>query len=941
MKEDKDFFPDYHDEDFLAPKSGAKLASLFDLDRAESQGNDSFQFIAPRQPKRTSAPSGPPPQKQAPPPAAQAVLLATAVHAFCFVNGQYVNQGKLGAAILGNHVTKKYKVLLYDSRQKQVTTAQIHLGFVLTVQPDNYMSFYDDRRQNWSLKFDSQKAGIDFCKEVCVARWNSQTGTNLPVTQDLLLGEGRTVDVGDAVKMSFSGWLLQSHAIGQLFDSSVGREKLLRLKLSSSRALKGLEQGMLGMQKGGRRLLVLPASVAYGSRGVPSGVPAASTVVFDVEICWVKMGSCVPHKRPPPLGSTGIPVERLHLSHYRLSLSLTAFCPTVLQVKLHKDVPCLSVGPANTPDASRVSGPDSSNVEDMQQSVLHVSSEQGGQASQVKSVPVNVLSKHPDAVKARLISRMAKMGQPMLPLLLGAIPAQPESSDSEMEIGTESGLGGGPPSTARDPPPSPQPAHRPSSPPPSVAPIKPVSLLHLDTPTAVSPPQVHVGSDHVIQTSYPVALQSFPSVCPTQHLPYYTADVSSFLLTEARQQDAEIRLSVARVADKVDQVAMKMDELQNRGNFGLSGVSLEAAIILHNIQRIIQENASLKKEVLEKAAKVDEQERKIGELTEQKQRYMEQSSLLLEQKNDSLQNQHSHDRLQRVEEEKVRLAEDLAASSSRVCELQQEVGCLQQRATETQAKLGAALQDGQSHRTLIGSLEAQVEELKNEGEHCRQQWKAEKQKCRKKELTVKTMEEEIQDLRAEKEHLHQILSDRKRKWQLERERLLMEQEEQRQIFAQENQHLLEQLRRARACTAAHPTQQERRRWVEEQERRAELEAALAHLQEQREALREEAQIKQQPRRGACVAVQVKQVMNALFHALKVEFDLQETYTGDSVLKTLLYMIKHVTMQFLKEHEESESETEDEADDDEEEEVYLSAEETPSEGKVEKRGESGI
>lgn len=37
----------------------------------------------------------------------------------------------------------------------------------------------------------------------------------------------------------------------------------------------------------------------------------------------------------------------------------------------------------------------------------------------------------PDSNKAKLISRMARMGQPMLPFQ-GAVPAQPEDSDEEM-----------------------------------------------------------------------------------------------------------------------------------------------------------------------------------------------------------------------------------------------------------------------------------------------------------------------------------------------------------------------------------------------------------------------------------------------------------------------------------------------------------------------------
>lgn len=45
---------------------------------------------------------------------------------------------------------------------------------------------------------------------------------------------------------------------------------------------------MLGMQKGGRRLLIVPPSMGYGSKGIANHVPANSTLVFDVEIHRVR-----------------------------------------------------------------------------------------------------------------------------------------------------------------------------------------------------------------------------------------------------------------------------------------------------------------------------------------------------------------------------------------------------------------------------------------------------------------------------------------------------------------------------------------------------------------------------------------------------------------------------------------------------------------------------
>lgn len=48
--------------------------------------------------------------------------------------------------------------------------------------------------------------------------------------------------------------------------------------------LQGWEEGMVGLKKAGRRLVVVPPDQAYGAKGVPNRVPANSTLIFDVEL---------------------------------------------------------------------------------------------------------------------------------------------------------------------------------------------------------------------------------------------------------------------------------------------------------------------------------------------------------------------------------------------------------------------------------------------------------------------------------------------------------------------------------------------------------------------------------------------------------------------------------------------------------------------------------
>ncbi|XP_071011158.1 FK506-binding protein 15 [Oncorhynchus clarkii lewisi] len=863
-------FCGYQEGDFLLPKGGAKLASLFDLDQAASQGNESFQFRAPKQPKKTPTALSPSPQKPAPTPS---VLLATAVHAFRFVNGQYTKQGKVGAAILGNHPTREYMILLYGSQQKPITTAKIHLGFIFTVQPGNYGTFYDDLRHNWSLMFESEKAGVDFCKELCVARWNSETTVDTLLTQDLLLGEGQAVDYGDTVEVAFTGWLLQNHNIGQMFDSNVGKDKLLRVKLGTGKAIKGLEDGMLGMQKTGRRLHIVPPTLGYGSKGIPNHVPSSSTLVYNVEIRRVKFAKDSGSERQ----SGG--------------LTTNSTSPSV-------DSLGFGMSPQSQPPSS-------------------IPAEPRGKPLNVKSNSINEQLMLSDTAKAKLISHMAKMGQPMLPFPTGAISAQPDHSDSKTEDPSES-----------------HPSHHCLFPQPAqMSAASPVHAVpEVVVPTAAQQPVF-------METVVPQAVDCAPS------------DVPSLLMTEVRQHNTEIGQAVGKMADKINLLVSKVDELQKHGggnSLGLSSVSMETAMILHNIQRITQENLFLKKEVLEKSTRVEEQNWKIRELLEQNQRCMEQSGLLLEQRKDVLKTSNQQDQTSLLEAEQDKshmhthlspsphlspsqphLTEYLAASSTLVSKLQLESSSLQRSVSDLQTQLSQVLQDRDSHCTQFSSLERLVEGLRKGEGRVQAQWHTEKLKRKEMQLTITNTEEELQDLRAGKGNLDKMLSERKRRWQCEHQRLS---EEARRSSQKETDHL--RARRGEVDQGkqvvldvdgqqgGYEKELHSHELAEITQQRDILARTLSELQEQYMAAQSRAETTrkqlemllveqekrhaQQPNQDA-MAEQVKRVMNGVFHSLRGEFGLHQSYQGSDVLGVMLSTIKSVTLDLLTDHNPEEEE----------------------------------
>uniref|UniRef100_A0A665W3Z8 peptidylprolyl isomerase n=1 Tax=Echeneis naucrates TaxID=173247 RepID=A0A665W3Z8_ECHNA len=843
---------------------GAKLASLFGLDQEASQGNESFQYTAPKQPRKSSNPGKSTPSSQ------MKSCTAFVSHS---INGQYVKQGKLGAAALGNHASKEYKILLYLSQQKQVTAARIHTGFVFTVQPNNYCTFYDDQRQNWSLMFESEKASSDFCKEVSLAKANSATCLDTVVVQDLSLGEGQGVENGDSLEVLYTGWLLQNHTIGQMFDSNHNKEKLLRLKIGAGKVIKGWEEGMLGMKKAGRRLIIIPPNLGYGSKGVPGCIPSNSTLIFETELRRVKFSK--------------------DSSSDRASAS-------------SRDSAAPSPAPSSVPSVDNVT------PEPPVQLATPGPSRPGDPPLHAKSNSISEQLANPDASKAKLISRMAKMGQPMLPFLTG-MTSQPESSDSELEVGPFPVLAVHP---------------HPHAAPSALLPVMSAVAPQPDSSRSFQPYPYAQTSMVQSQLQSIVVILLFSSG---------SSDLTAFLMTEARQYNTEVRLAVGKVADKVDQLTAKMDDLQRQGNLSMavSSMSMETSMIMHNIQRIVQENECLKKEVFEKSSRIEEQNCKIGELINQNQRYMEQSHLLLEQRNDSLKSssEQNQARLLQAEKDKVRLTEDLASSTARLSQLQLEVTSQQQKAVELQSKLSSVLQDSENHCQCIAALETQQKELKETAERAQAQYRSEKQLRKDLELRVNNLEEEVQDLRTDKESLERALVDRKKKWQAERQRREEEVEELRKSNQQEFDNLRAQLRKARTSTDSAVSEQLSQLQTELDEdwkRKCEQMLAsakdqhsteLADVTEQRDALQDKltqleekyaaldkqgVAVKEKLERritelkekladnegeASCLYLQVKRVMNGVFHSLRGEFDLSESYTGQAVLAVIVTTIK--------------------------------------------------
>ncbi len=96
-------------------------------------------------------------------------------------------------------------------------------------------------------------------------------------------GTGPQAMPGNTVYVHYTGKLLD----GTVFDSSVDRGEPFSFRLGVGQVIKGWDEAIAMMNKGGKATLIIPSEIAYGTRDSGS-IPPYSTLVFDVELVDVE-----------------------------------------------------------------------------------------------------------------------------------------------------------------------------------------------------------------------------------------------------------------------------------------------------------------------------------------------------------------------------------------------------------------------------------------------------------------------------------------------------------------------------------------------------------------------------------------------------------------------------------------------------------------------------
>jgi FKBP-type peptidyl-prolyl cis-trans isomerase FkpA len=117
-----------------------------------------------------------------------------------------------------------------------------------------------------------------------LAEGSATTTASGLIIEELAVGSGTAAEAGNRVSVHYTGWLTD----GTQFDSSLDRNQPFEFRLGAGQVIRGWDEGVAGMQVGGKRKLTIPPQLGYGARGAGGVIPPNAVLVFEVELLEVR-----------------------------------------------------------------------------------------------------------------------------------------------------------------------------------------------------------------------------------------------------------------------------------------------------------------------------------------------------------------------------------------------------------------------------------------------------------------------------------------------------------------------------------------------------------------------------------------------------------------------------------------------------------------------------
>jgi peptidylprolyl isomerase len=118
--------------------------------------------------------------------------------------------------------------------------------------------------------------------------WGKEPSVSVPIgrpptvleSADLIVGTGPAAKAGDTVSVQY---VLVDYATEKVLQASWTSNMPFSFTLGEGQVIKGWDEGVVGMKAGGRRELIIPPALAYGS-SPPSGIEPNATLIFVIDL---------------------------------------------------------------------------------------------------------------------------------------------------------------------------------------------------------------------------------------------------------------------------------------------------------------------------------------------------------------------------------------------------------------------------------------------------------------------------------------------------------------------------------------------------------------------------------------------------------------------------------------------------------------------------------
>ncbi len=97
-------------------------------------------------------------------------------------------------------------------------------------------------------------------------------------------GSGEALKPGQQITMNYTGKLLNGTPFDSNVDPQFGHVSPFVFALGTGQVIRGWDEGIALFKKGGKGVLYIPSSLAYGERSPGPQIPANSVLIFDVEV---------------------------------------------------------------------------------------------------------------------------------------------------------------------------------------------------------------------------------------------------------------------------------------------------------------------------------------------------------------------------------------------------------------------------------------------------------------------------------------------------------------------------------------------------------------------------------------------------------------------------------------------------------------------------------